>query len=96
MSLSALLLVAAGGALGSVLRYLVSLLAVAWFGAGFPWGTLAVNVLGSAAIGVLAGLGVQGMLWLTSPACARWDGCCGNRAARPPCSRWRCRTRSSS
>lgn len=64
MSLSALLLVAAGGALGSVLRYLVSLLAVAWFGAGFPWGTLAVNVLGSAAIGVLAGLGVQGEMRL--------------------------------
>lgn len=59
-----LLLVAAGGALGSVLRYLVSLWALAWLGAAFPWGTLAVNVLGSAAIGALAGLGVQGEMRL--------------------------------
>jgi len=57
---AALLLVAAGGAIGSVLRYLISLLAVAHLGTGFPWGTLAVNVIGSGAIGVLAGLGVGG------------------------------------
>jgi len=58
------MLVAAGGALGSMLRYGVSLLSVAWLGAGFPWGTLAVNVLGSAAIGLCAGLGVQGEMRL--------------------------------
>lgn len=58
------LLVAAGGAAGSVLRYLVSLLALEWLGGGFPWGTLAVNVIGSGAIGVLGGLGVQGELRL--------------------------------
>lgn len=40
-------LIALGGALGSVLRYL----AVASIGA--PWGTAAVNVLGCFAIGVL-------------------------------------------
>jgi len=40
-------LVALGGALGSVLRYLfVSAI-------GAPWGTLAVNVIGSFAIGVI-------------------------------------------
>ena len=55
-----LLLVAAGGAAGSVARHLVSVLAVTQFGAGFPWGTLGVNILGSAAIGVAAGLGLQG------------------------------------
>ncbi len=60
MSASALLLVAAGGAAGAVLRYLVSVQALAWFGAGFPWGTLAVNLAGSAAIGALAGIGLQG------------------------------------
>ncbi len=50
-------LVAAGGALGSVLRYWVQLaLNAAWF----PWGTLAVNISGSAVIGMLAGLGVAG------------------------------------
>ena len=50
-------LVAAGGALGSVLRYWVQLaLNTGWF----PWGTLMVNVGGSAVIGALAGLGVAG------------------------------------
>ena len=55
-----LLLVAGGGALGSVLRYCVSVLAIEMLGTAFPWGTLAVNVLGSAAIGALGGLGVAG------------------------------------
>lgn len=54
------LLVAAGGAAGSMLRHGVSLLAAGQLGTGFPWGTLAVNVLGSAGIGIAAGLGVQG------------------------------------
>lgn len=58
--MSHVLLVAAGGAVGSVLRYLVSLWSVHAFGTGFPWGTLAVNVAGSAAIGLCAGLGVAG------------------------------------
>jgi CrcB protein len=55
-----LLLVALGGAAGSVLRYLVSVAALSVLGAAFPWGTLAVNVLGSAAIGVAAGAGIEG------------------------------------
>lgn len=49
-----LILVAAGGAAGSVLRYLATLGATRAFGTGFPWGTLAVNVAGSVTIGVLA------------------------------------------
>ena len=52
----AYLWVALGGALGSVARYACSGLAVRWFGSGFPWGTLFVNVTGSFAIGVLAAL----------------------------------------
>ena len=60
MNATHLLLVAAGGAAGSVARHLVSMLALAQLGVGFPWGTLAVNVLGSAAIGIAAGLGLQG------------------------------------
>jgi CrcB protein len=59
LSLTGLLLVAAGGAAGSVARYLVGL-AAAGLGAGFPWGTLAVNVLGSALVGLAAGLGASG------------------------------------
>jgi CrcB protein len=53
-------LVALGGALGSVLRHALSVLLAQALGTGFPWGTLAVNVIGSAAIGVAAGLGVSG------------------------------------
>jgi len=56
--------VAVGGAVGSTLRYLVSLGAASALGLGFPWGTLAVNVVGSVAIGALASLGVQGNAWL--------------------------------
>lgn len=52
-----LLLVALGGALGAVARYGVGLAAAQAFGAAFPWGTLAVNVVGGLAMGVLVGVG---------------------------------------
>lgn len=42
-----------GGALGTGARYLVSLWALKRFGATFPYGTLAVNLLGSLLIGVI-------------------------------------------
>jgi CrcB protein len=48
------LLVALGGAVGSVARYGVGIAAARWLGIAFPWGTLAVNIVGSLAIGVLA------------------------------------------
>jgi fluoride exporter len=48
------LLVALGGAVGSVARYGVGVAAARWFGLAFPWGTLAVNLVGSLAIGMLA------------------------------------------
>ncbi|MCC6208854.1 MAG: fluoride efflux transporter CrcB [Gammaproteobacteria bacterium] len=47
------LAIAAGGAVGSVLRYWSSLGVHHLFGRGFPYGTLSVNVLGSLVIGVL-------------------------------------------
>ena len=53
-SMTHILLVAAGGALGSVLRYLVGLWTLRSFGPSFPWGTLTVNVTGSFLIGVFA------------------------------------------
>ncbi|GAM99232.1 protein crcB homolog [alpha proteobacterium U9-1i] len=49
-----LLLVALGGALGSAARYGVGLAAARWLGAGFPWGTLVVNIAGGLAMGLLA------------------------------------------
>lgn len=45
--------VAAGGALGSVCRYLLSASVQQWAGRSFPWGTLLVNFAGCCAIGVL-------------------------------------------
>ena len=55
-------LVALGGAIGSVLRWAVVLLAAHRIGAGFPWGTLAVNLAGSFAIGLVAELAAGGSL----------------------------------
>lgn len=49
-----LLLIAMGGAIGSVLRYLVSTGVYAVTGKLFPFGTLTVNVLGSLAMGFLS------------------------------------------
>ena len=54
MILNAYLAVGLGSALGSVLRYGVSLASMAVLGGHFPWGTLLVNVLGSCLIGWLA------------------------------------------
>ncbi|KAA9131929.1 fluoride efflux transporter CrcB [Marinihelvus fidelis] len=46
-----LLAVAFGGAVGAGLRFLVGMGVHHWMGKGFPWGTLAVNIIGSALIG---------------------------------------------
>jgi CrcB protein len=50
------LLVAIGGALGSMARYGVGLAAARLFPGGtWPWGTLTVNVVGGLAMGLLVG-----------------------------------------
>jgi CrcB protein len=48
------LLVAFGGALGSVGRYGVNIWTTKTFGPGFPWGTLTVNVVGGLVMGLIA------------------------------------------
>ena len=48
-----LLAVAAGGAVGAVARYLTMSLVGVLIGGGFPYATLAVNVVGSFVLGVL-------------------------------------------
>lgn len=50
------LLVALGGALGSLARYGVNVSTTRLFGLGFPWGTLTVNVVGGLVMGLLAAL----------------------------------------
>jgi CrcB protein len=51
-----LLLVAAGGAVGSSARYLTGVGAGRWLGPGWPWGTLMVNIVGGLLMGLLAGV----------------------------------------
>ena len=50
------LLVAFGGAVGSMARYGLGLMVAAIVGQACPWGTLLINVLGSLVIGASAGL----------------------------------------
>lgn len=49
-----LVAVALGGSIGSVLRYAVGFAVAQRWGAGFPWGTLLINVTGSLVIGFVA------------------------------------------
>jgi fluoride exporter len=48
-----LLAIAFGGAVGAILRFVVSGSVYQWLGRGFPYGTLAVNIIGSFLIGLL-------------------------------------------
>lgn len=48
------LAIAAGGALGALLRYWTSTTVYTRLGTGFPYGTLTVNVVGSLLIGFLS------------------------------------------
>jgi CrcB protein len=54
-----LLLIAAGGALGSVARYLMSTFVLRTSGSLFPLGTFAVNVAGCFVFGLIAGAAEQ-------------------------------------
>jgi CrcB protein len=63
----ATLLVFLGGGLGAAARHGVNLLAARLIGIEFPWGTIAVNVIGSFLIGALAAWfafrGDAGAIW---------------------------------
>jgi CrcB protein len=54
-----LVLIAIGGAFGSVLRYLVDGWVLDRVGAGFPFGTLVVNLTGAFVLGLLAALTID-------------------------------------
>jgi CrcB protein len=59
--MTTLLVVAFGGALGAVSRYLATEWIQALVGAAFPWGTFAVNVTGSLGLGFA-------LVWLQAAA----------------------------
>lgn len=51
-----IVLIGLGGFLGAIARYLVDTVVSERTGGGFPWGTLAVNLSGSLALGILFAL----------------------------------------
>lgn len=53
-------LVALGGALGSVCRFLVGPAIQRAFGFSFPFGTLFINIVGSFILGVVAEIAIEG------------------------------------
>lgn len=54
MNAASYLLIALGGAIGSVGRAWIGIAAARLLGMGFPWGTMVVNVIGSCVIGIVA------------------------------------------
>jgi CrcB protein len=56
------LLITFGGAIGTLLRYIASLLAARWFGTEFPYGTLIVNLSGAFVIGLVQQLGTEALV----------------------------------
>jgi len=70
--------VAVGGALGAVLRYGLSGWVQGVTGAFFPWGTLAVNVLGSFILGAGLHLGTERFLFSTEARLLLTTGFCGS------------------
>jgi CrcB protein len=55
------LLICLGGAIGTGLRYLTSILATRWLGAEFPYGTLIVNLGGAFVIGLVQEIGTESL-----------------------------------
>lgn len=53
--IKSVLLVATGGAIGSVFRYLTSLVINRWLHQAMPWGTFAANAIGCLLIGIMMG-----------------------------------------
>jgi CrcB protein len=64
--MTAFLLVFLGAGFGGAARHAVNVGCGRWCGVSFPWGTLTVNVIGSFAMGLLAG-------WLALKAGESWS-----------------------
>ena len=72
-----LLLIGAGGFLGSVARYLLSRLNLRIDWLSIPWGTLLVNVLGSLLIGFLIGISEKSQVLTLEMRMFLMVGLCG-------------------
>jgi CrcB protein len=59
-------LVFLGAGIGGVLRHGVNVVSLKWLGASFPYGTLAVNIIGSGLMGLIVG-------WLAFKAGESWS-----------------------
>lgn len=62
MGLEAVLAVSLGAAVGAPVRFWIERALAARLGTGFPWGTLAVNLVGSLALGLLVGAALDGRI----------------------------------
>lgn len=60
--LRTILIVGAGGFIGSVMRYLVQIFIEKDLSTTFPWGTFVANITGSLIIGIVFGLAEKGDL----------------------------------
>jgi len=60
--LRTILIVGAGGFIGSVMRYLVQIFVEKGLSSTFPWGTFVANMAGSLIIGIVFGLAEKGDL----------------------------------
>lgn len=58
MKLATAFAVFAGGGIGAVCRYALSLVFLERYGAGFPYATMAINLVGSLLIGIVSQLAV--------------------------------------
>jgi CrcB protein len=55
-------IIGCGGFFGAISRFFVSELVYTFIGAGLPYGTLAVNLIGSFLLGIVAQIGLSGDL----------------------------------
>lgn len=53
------ILVFLGGGIGTILRYLLTLLSDRHFGIGYPWGTFLINIIGSLFLGFIVALALN-------------------------------------
>lgn len=72
-----ILLVGAGGAAGSITRYLSQILITRYYPSSFPWATLAVNITGCFLIGIIYAFSDKGNLLSPEMRILLATGFCG-------------------